>query len=48
MILAYNQFTDGVDESDKMLYSYLDERVVNFVKLNIFGLDSELIHNLSA
>lgn len=26
MIHTYNQFMSGVDESDKMLYNYLDKR----------------------
>jgi len=44
MIHKYNQFMGGVDESDKMLYSYLDERItLKFWKKVVFNIVARMI-----
>lgn len=45
MIHAYNQFMGGVDESNKMLYSYLDDRTVKFWKKVMFSIFGRMILN---
>jgi len=46
MIHSYNQFMGGVDESDKMLYAYLDERrTLKFWKKVVFNVFSRMVLN---
>lgn len=46
MIHTYNQFMGGVDESDKMLYTYLDERkTLKFWKKVVFAVFGRMLLN---
>lgn len=46
MIHQYNQFMGGVDESDKMLYTYLDERrTLKFWKKVVFAVFGRMVLN---
>lgn len=46
MIHSYNQFMSGVEESDKMLYAYLDERrTLKFWKKVVFNVFSRMVLN---
>lgn len=38
MMHAYNRITGGEDESDKMLYSHLEERTMKFWEKVVFNI----------